>query len=83
MLDYIVKTVKNYYPQVFLEEWKYVIKEKKINKYIIDGVEISSDSHEETLLEKIQIEKKTDYKKTLMWKVCKNSDGKKFWWKKF
>ena len=58
MLDSIVKTVKNYYPQVFLEECKYVIKEKKINKYIIDGVEISSDSHEETLLEKIQIEKK-------------------------
>ena len=61
MLDSIVKTVKNYYPQVFLEECKYVIKEKKINKYIIDGVEISSDSHEETLLEKIQIETKTDY----------------------
>ena len=40
---------KTYYPQVFLEECKYVIKEKKIHKYIIDNVKISSDSDEETL----------------------------------
>ena len=36
---------KTYYPQVFL-----VIKEKKIHKYIIDDVKISSDSDEETLV---------------------------------
>ena len=29
---------------MFLEEYKYVIKENKIPKYIIDNVEISSDS---------------------------------------
>ena len=29
---------------MFLEECKYVIKEKKIPKYIIDNAEISSDS---------------------------------------
>ena len=60
---------KTYYPQVFL-----VIKEKKIHKYIIDDVKISSDSDEETLgknsdckknsdeeiLEKIQMEKNSD-----------------------
>ena len=34
----------NYYPKVFLEESKYVMKEKKIPKYIIDNIEISSDS---------------------------------------
>ena len=29
---------------MFLEEWQYVVKEKKIPKYIIDDIEISSDS---------------------------------------
>ena len=37
---------------MFSEEWKYVIKEKKIHNYITDDVEISSDSDEDTLLEK-------------------------------
>ena len=61
MLDSIFRIGKNYYPQVFLEEYKYVIKEKNIHSYIIDDVEISSDSDEETLLEKIQMEKNSDY----------------------
>ena len=34
----------NYYPQVLLEEYKYVAKEKKMSKYIIDDIEISYDS---------------------------------------
>ena len=33
----------NYYPKVFLEECKYVFKEKKTSKFITDGIEISSD----------------------------------------
>ena len=33
-----------YYPRVFLEECKYVIKKKKsIKKYITDDTEVSSD----------------------------------------
>ena len=48
-----------YYPEVFLEECKYVLKEKKIQNYITDEVEISSD--EEDLLGKIQMEKNSDY----------------------
>ena len=32
---------------VFLEECKYVVKEKKIPNHIIDDIEISSDSHRE------------------------------------
>ena len=43
MIDSIFRTGKNWYPQVFLEECKYFIKEKKIPKYIIDDIEISSD----------------------------------------
>ena len=32
---------------MFLEECKYVVKEKKMPKYIIDDLEISSDSDRE------------------------------------
>ena len=39
---------KNYYPQVVLEECKYVVKENKMTKFINDELEISShDSNEE------------------------------------
>ena len=37
---------KNYYPQVFLEECKYIVKEKKIPEYIIKSIEISSDKYD-------------------------------------
>ena len=60
LLDSIFKKGKIYYRQQFLSECKYVIKEKQIHQYIIDDVEISSDSDEETLLEKIQMEKNAD-----------------------
>ena len=36
-------TGKNYYPQVFLGEFKYIVKEKKINKYLKYDIEMSSD----------------------------------------
>ena len=41
LIDSVYRTAKNYYPQVFLEECKYVVKEKKMLEYITD--EISSD----------------------------------------
>ena len=47
MIDSVFRTSKNYYPQVFLEDCKCIVKEKKIPKYIIDDVEISSDSNRE------------------------------------
>ena len=46
MIDSVFKTGKNYYPQVFLEECKYVVQEKKIPKYIIDDIEISDSDKE-------------------------------------
>ena len=39
--------MKNYYPRLFLEECKYVVKERKITKYIIGNIKISSDSDRE------------------------------------
>ena len=40
--QFCFRTDKNYNPQVFLEECKYVIKEKKMLEYITDEIEISS-----------------------------------------
>ena len=43
MIDSVFRTSGNYYPQVFLEECKYVVKERKIHDYIIDNIETLSD----------------------------------------
>ena len=45
---------------MFLEEYKYVVKEKKIPKYIIDNIEISSGSDEENSDEKNSDEENSD-----------------------
>ena len=65
------RTSKNYYPQVFLEECKYIITEKKIPKYIIDDIEISSDSdrenyHRENADEENSDEENSNERKFLM-----------------
>ena len=52
MIDSVFRTGKNYYPQVFLQECKYFVKEKYIHKNIIYDIEISSDSDEENSCEK-------------------------------
>ena len=39
----ICRKDKNYYPQVFLEECKYVVKEKKMTEYVNDEIEFSYD----------------------------------------
>ena len=45
--SFAFRTSKNYYPQVLLQEYKYVVKEKKIFQHIIGDIEISSDSDRE------------------------------------
>ena len=50
LLDAVYRKNNKYFPQVFLEECKDVVTEKKIHNYIIDDLEISSD--EEDLSEK-------------------------------
>ena len=47
LIDTVFRTSKNYYPHIFLEECKYVVKEKKMSKYITDDIGISSDSDRE------------------------------------
>ena len=43
LIDFVFKMGKNYYQQVVLEECKYIVKEKKISKFITNELEISSD----------------------------------------
>ena len=43
MIYFVFRTGKNYYPQIFLEECKYFVKEKKMSEYITDDIEISFD----------------------------------------
>ena len=41
------RTGSNYYPKVFLEQYKCVVKELKMPENITDKIEISSYSHRE------------------------------------
>ena len=43
MIDSVFRTDKSCYPQMFVEELKYAVKEKKMPEYITDDIEISSD----------------------------------------
>ena len=47
LIDSVYRIGKNFYPQLFLEECKYVVKEKKMSEYIADNIEISSDDSNE------------------------------------
>ena len=44
LINSVFRKGKNDYFQVFLEECKYVVKEKKMAKYITGDIQISSDS---------------------------------------
>ena len=48
MIDFVFRTGKNYYPQVFLEECKYVVNEKKIPKYVIGDIEICNSDRKKS-----------------------------------
>ena len=53
LIDSVLRTGENYYRQVYLEEFKTTIKEKKIPNHVIDNIEIYSDSDSENSLENI------------------------------
>ena len=46
LIDSVYGTGKNYY-QVFLEEYKYPVNEKKVPEYLTDNIKISSDDSDE------------------------------------
>ena len=63
LIDSVYIKDKNYYPQEFLEKYKYVVREAKMANFITDNIEIysdeenSDDSEEENSDEKIKIKK--------------------------
>ena len=61
MIDSVFRTDKKFYPQVFLGEYIYVVREKKIATYIIADVKSSSDSDKENSDEE-KIDKKSSDK---------------------
>ena len=72
LIDSVFRAGENYYPQLLLEECKYVVKEKKMPECITHDIEISSDHsdredsdeeifNEEILIKKVLI-KKIKYK---------------------
>ena len=42
MSDSVIRVNKKYYPQTFLEEFKYVIRENKMENLINDDLDLSS-----------------------------------------
>ena len=60
LIDSVLRTGKKYYPQVFLEQCKYVVKEKTMPEYITGDIEISSDSDREDSDGEISNEENTD-----------------------
>ena len=53
LIDSVFTTSKNYCPQMFLEECKYIAKEREMPEYITDEVEISSGSDRKILMKQI------------------------------
>ena len=43
LMNFLFRTGKNYYSQVFLEKCKHVVKEKKVPEYITDDIKIFSE----------------------------------------
>ena len=46
LIDSIFKMYENYCPQVFLEEYKYIVKKKEVTTHITEDLETYFDSHE-------------------------------------
>ena len=60
MINSVFRTGKNYSPQVFFEERKYVVKEKKMSEYLTDDIEVSFDSDREDSDEENSSEENSD-----------------------
>ena len=66
LINSFFRAGKNRYPQVFLEECKYVVKEKKIPEYITDDTEISPDDSDRGDSDEENFNKENSDKKVLM-----------------
>ena len=48
MLDSVVKSNEKYYPQIFLEEYKYVVEKIKFQNYIDEELDSDSDNNNDS-----------------------------------
>ena len=64
LIDSVYRKDKDYYPQVFLEEREYFVKEKKASKFINDNIEISSDNSDKEDCDEENSDKENLMKKT-------------------
>ena len=48
MLDSVVKSDEKYYPQIFLEEYKYVVEKIKFYNYIDEELDSDSDNNNDS-----------------------------------
>ena len=63
VIDFVFRTGRNYYPQVFLEKCKYIGKVKQMTKCIADAIKMYSDDSDEDISKKENSdEKKYDEK---------------------
>ena len=63
VIDFVFRTGRNYYCQVFLEKCKYIGKVKQMTKCIADAIEMYSDDSDEDISKKENSdEKKYDEK---------------------
>ena len=52
MTTSVIEIGENYCPQLLLKECEFIVKEKKINKYINDDLELSLDESDEEISDK-------------------------------
>ena len=55
LIDFVFKMGKNYYLQVFLKQFKYIVKEKEVARNITEDIKISFDNSDEYDEEKTQV----------------------------
>ena len=69
LIDSVFRTGKNYYPQVFLKKCKYVVKEKKLSKYVVEDIEICSDESDKEDSEEENFDEENSNEKIMMKKI--------------
>ena len=47
LIDFVLKKDENFYPQVFLKEYKYIEKDEKVIRCITDDLKFFSDNSSE------------------------------------
>ena len=72
LIDLVYRKDKNFYLKIFSEQCKYVVKEKKISKFITDNIEIFSDDSDKEDSDEENSDEKVKYRRSLLkYKIIK------------